>query len=190
MCRDCPLSRRRGIDYASIRHFRPSFAPVDVPQPNNHLWLQPQCEPASPSVLVRLRESPDSAELAKCESISIAIRGVTIPVNVRAHGEHHVLGRTSIRGLEILATNAEADLSVCAEHWLLDQRARDGIQAFLNERRAQFGLPPVPVAAPAAEVTTKVPVAAPPGFVRAAGGTRPERAHRRAPSPEVIARPR
>jgi len=140
-----------------------SFAPVDVPLPNNrHLWLQPQREPASPSTLVRLHESSDSAELAKCESISIATRGATIPVNVRAHGEHHVLGRTSIRGLEILATSAEADLSVCAEHWLLDQRARDGIQAFLNERRAQFGLAPVPVAAPAAEMTTEVPVAAPP----------------------------
>jgi hypothetical protein len=109
---------------------------ADIQLPNARgLTLRLSQDPASPSVLVRLTESRYKFALSHCDSVTILDQGAPIPLAIGTHGEHYLTGRLPVHALEVLATNADVNLTVCEAQWPLDQPAREAVQGFLNARR-------------------------------------------------------
>ena len=157
---------------APLASDEPEAKPIsaDIHLPNHRrLYLQVSKDPARDSVLVRLTEPRASFALAQCEEIAIIESAGPIKLAVRSHGEHYVTGRLSIHGLEVLATNADSTISVCADQWQLGQESREAVQGFLNARRAllvQTGdsdapAAPATAATPAPDAPPADPVGAP-----------------------------
>jgi hypothetical protein len=142
---------------------------VDIQLPHDRrLTLVLSQDPASPSVLVRLTGPRNQFELLHCDSVAILDPSTTpIQLEVRTHGEHYLTGRLPIHGLEVLAANADVNLSVCAEQWQLDQPAREAVQAFLSARRGLLPAGDSPAAAP-------VPAAPATPSPAAPGGAKPQ----------------
>ena len=93
--------------------------------------------------------------------MAIFENGVPIQLVVRTHGEHSLVGRMPVHGLEVLADTPGAYILVCDERWELGQESREAVQGFLSERSELLGesqapekpavLAPVPSAVPAPE---------------------------------------
>jgi hypothetical protein len=137
---------------------------ADIQLPNARgLTLRLSQDPASPSVLVRLTESRYKFALSHCDSVLIPDQGAPIPLVIGTHGEHYLTGRLPVHGLEVLAGNADVNLTVCDAQWQLDQPAREAVQGFLNARRALL-----PHDSPAGTPAPEAPPAPPPAASNAA----------------------
>jgi len=109
---------------------------ADIHLPNHRrLYIQVLKVPEYPTVLVRLSEPRNSAELLKCNDVSIASNTDPIHLAIRLEGDHYLVGRLPIRGLEVLAGIVDSSISVCGDQWHLGQESREQVQTFLKQRR-------------------------------------------------------
>lgn len=109
---------------------------ADIHLPNRRrLYVQVLKVPEYPTVLVRLSEPRNSFELVKCHDVSIASSTGPIRLSIRTAGDHYLVGRLPLRGLEVLAALVDSSISVCGDQWQLGQESREQVQTFLRQRR-------------------------------------------------------
>ena len=137
---------------------KPVSADIRLPK-HRKLYLQVSKDPQRPSALMRLTESRSESALLQCDDVAIFESGGPLKLAVRSHGPHYLTGRIPLHALEVLASNADATISVCAEQWQLGQESREAVQSFLNARRelleengdSEAPAAPAPAPAPAPE---------------------------------------
>jgi hypothetical protein len=153
---------------AAIDEQEPKPLSTDIRLPNyRRLYLQVFKDAAQPAVLVRLTEPRDSFALRACDKVAVWENGTPIKFAIRTHGEHYLTARLPITALEVLVTNPESTIAVCADRWRLGQESREAVHSFLNARRELLDLneegaapeaaPPAPAPIPASEAPVTPP---------------------------------